>query len=478
MIVSYAQNYEDVMLLRALGDVERGFYVDIGAQDPIEDSVTRLFYENGWRGINAEPVPHWHQRLEHDRPDDVNLRVLVGDRTGSATIYEVVGTGLSTMDASLAASHAAAGKEVIARPTECVTLDSILARFAPADIHFLKIDVEGAEAQVLRGLSLRRYRPWVLVIESCAPNSRIETHSAWEPDVLDAGYRLVYRDGLNRFYLAHEHASREQAFAVPPNVLDDFIRHGEWSVRNELALLEVASGDQSKRIEILHATVAQRDEQLRQWSARAGELSAQAERLQHALDVREEQWKAANAEWEASAAEWKARAAGFAETIERVQRLADGRQAQLVEAAKAAARELAMRDEKLASLRVELMAVHAERELIEMEARRHEALLGQIISSRSWRLTRPLRVLGRLLRHGPGELIGAARARLGRAGLTGPTNGEPGAAASGPPTASPEPPQHQAAQPGAADPLSDRGEAALMLMDRARAASKPDPEAN
>ena len=34
---SSAQNFEDVMLYRALGDVETGFYIDVGAQDPIID---------------------------------------------------------------------------------------------------------------------------------------------------------------------------------------------------------------------------------------------------------------------------------------------------------------------------------------------------------------------------------------------------------------------------------------------------------
>ena len=38
--ISYAQNYEDVILWRALRDVERGFYVDVGAADPQVDSVT------------------------------------------------------------------------------------------------------------------------------------------------------------------------------------------------------------------------------------------------------------------------------------------------------------------------------------------------------------------------------------------------------------------------------------------------------
>ena len=76
--VSYAQNYEDVTLRRALRDVSSGFYVDVGANDPRVDSVTRAFYERGWHGINIEPVAHWHDRLQADRPRDINLRVAAG----------------------------------------------------------------------------------------------------------------------------------------------------------------------------------------------------------------------------------------------------------------------------------------------------------------------------------------------------------------------------------------------------------------
>src|SRR3546814_10407025 len=104
-LISYAQNGEDIMLWRALSDVERGCYVDVGAQDPVSDSVTKLFYEHGWRGINIEPVAHWFSRLQTDRPKDINLRLLVGSETGENTIYEVVDTGLSTTDPALAEQY-------------------------------------------------------------------------------------------------------------------------------------------------------------------------------------------------------------------------------------------------------------------------------------------------------------------------------------------------------------------------------------
>ena len=62
--VSYAQNYEDVMLWRVLRDVERGFYVDVGAADPEEWSVTRAFYDRGRSGINVEPLEEYFNKAD------------------------------------------------------------------------------------------------------------------------------------------------------------------------------------------------------------------------------------------------------------------------------------------------------------------------------------------------------------------------------------------------------------------------------
>ncbi len=75
--ISYAQNFEDVMLFRALEGIKKGFYIDVGAQDPVLDSVTKAFYERGWRGINVEPVEQWFKKLVADRPEDFNLQLAV-----------------------------------------------------------------------------------------------------------------------------------------------------------------------------------------------------------------------------------------------------------------------------------------------------------------------------------------------------------------------------------------------------------------
>ena len=49
----HAQNFEDVLLARCFEAQATGFYVDVGAEDPDIGSVTRHFYERGWRGLNV-----------------------------------------------------------------------------------------------------------------------------------------------------------------------------------------------------------------------------------------------------------------------------------------------------------------------------------------------------------------------------------------------------------------------------------------
>ncbi len=226
IFISYAQNHEDVMLWRALRQVESGFYIDVGAADPDEFSVTRAFYERGWHGINVEPEPTYAAALRAGRPRDLNLQLLLGAQPGRAVFQRIAGTGLSTLDAGIAAGHAKAGFAV-AEPldVEMKTLASVCEQHAPGTIHFLKIDVEGAEREVLLGADLRRHRPWIILVEATRPSSPERVSDRFEDLLFAADYRECWFDGLNTWYLAAEQdAALRGCFQVPPNVFDNFIQ--------------------------------------------------------------------------------------------------------------------------------------------------------------------------------------------------------------------------------------------------------------
>jgi FkbM family methyltransferase len=222
MFVSYAQNFEDVMLWRAFFDIEKGFYIDVGAQHPEIDSVSKAFYLRGWRGIHVEPIPEYAALLRQDRPDEQVFQAALGISSGLETIYAISNTGLSTGQSTVAERHKLeSGFESMPLVVPRITLDDVFRSSQQTEIHWLKIDVEGSERAVLEGWKAASFRPWVIVVEATLPGSQIENHDLWEPLIVKRGYSCVYRDGLNRFYLADEHSTLKERFAYPPNVFDD-----------------------------------------------------------------------------------------------------------------------------------------------------------------------------------------------------------------------------------------------------------------
>lgn len=224
--ISYAQNFEDVMLWRALKHVEKGFYIDIGAQDPVIDSVSLAFYEQGWRGVHVEPVSYYAEKIRNARPDETVIQAAVGDRSSARSFFEIVDTGLSTGDAQIAERHRKDGFAVRETVVPCISLADILDRYQDRDIHWLKIDVEGMEAEVLQGWQDSGVRPWVVVVESILPNTQVETFEDWESLVLSLGYEFVYFDGVNRFYVSRKHHELKVFFNAPPNSFDGFALSG------------------------------------------------------------------------------------------------------------------------------------------------------------------------------------------------------------------------------------------------------------
>jgi len=266
-VTSYAQNFEDVMLARAFPG-EKGFYIDVGANDPDIDNVTRVFYEPGWSGINIEPLSANMKALRKKRARDTNLEIAVGETDGSITFYEVgKWHGYSTTDPAIVEQHRKDGLEVIEHKVPVRKLSDVLDEHAKdIEVDFLKIDVEGTELSVLRGLDLRRHRPKVILLESKMPVTIYMVDRVDEvPDRADEytnylapfGYRFVYHDGLNAFFVADEHRVLEKAFARPPGIFDKISHDASIRpYREELELMRDRMQRDQRRYWIVMAVLA------------------------------------------------------------------------------------------------------------------------------------------------------------------------------------------------------------------------------
>ncbi len=148
------QFLEDLWLSLYGGLPEKGFYVDVGAADPVEGSMTAWLRERGgWEGLAIDGSPTWEPKW----PGVAGAKFLV----------EVVGaknwehTKFKVNRANPWESRIADDGE----PTAKRTLQSIFDEFSVERIDFLSLDVEGHEFDALRGFDLARYWPTVIVSE-------------------------------------------------------------------------------------------------------------------------------------------------------------------------------------------------------------------------------------------------------------------------------------------------------------------------
>jgi FkbM family methyltransferase len=217
MQLSYAQNLEDYHLTQVFRGTTAGTYVDVGGGHPVADNVSFYFYLQGWRGLVVEPQAKLAGLYAHVRPRDHTVSMLAGAQDGEIDFHTVDKLhGFSTTVQANAAGASAYGVGYQTTRLPVRRLSTLLDEARITAIDFLKIDVEGAEADVLAGLDWRRHRPRVIVVEAVEPGSMADASAKWEHLITREGYTFVFFDNLNRFYVADEAATLKSRFPVKP----------------------------------------------------------------------------------------------------------------------------------------------------------------------------------------------------------------------------------------------------------------------
>lgn len=193
--VSYAQNKEDIILATLLDNKRKGFYVDVGANDPVLDSVTKWFYDRGWSGVNVEPIPANIKEFARIRKRDKNLNVAIGAEEATLVLREYTSaSGHSTLSEEVKNQHA--GTKYKDHKVKVFPLKSILKDTVPTNttIDFLKVDVEGFEYEVISSNDWNVFRPVIVCIEA------VHGGLDWRPLLVHHNYELIFNDGINEYY--------------------------------------------------------------------------------------------------------------------------------------------------------------------------------------------------------------------------------------------------------------------------------------
>ena len=166
----------------AFPGVDDGYYVDVGSADGVKMSNTKVLDDLGWNGICIDPFPKGME----DRTCQT-FREVVYSEAGQKVEFKVAG-GLGGIEEHIDRYKKAVKEEETVELTT-TTLDDILARAnAPSFIHYMSIDIEGAELEALKGFSFSKYKVGALTIEhNFEEPKRTEIRRLLE----DKGYRHV-----------------------------------------------------------------------------------------------------------------------------------------------------------------------------------------------------------------------------------------------------------------------------------------------
>jgi FkbM family methyltransferase len=224
-----SQDGEDRLLWDLLGDRPGGFFIECGAADGLIDSVTYALEAAGWRGLLVEPQKAWADRARANRPHSTVAQTACSAPGGPASVQMRTVTG-DDESAGLMASLAsvddqrkldARGFALGTTTVPCTTMDALLAPLT-ARVDVLVLDVEGHELEVLKGLSLERYRPSVLLIESINQQDQaIRTHV--EPE----GYVFIAKVARNLLLV------RADEPALADRALELVTRSAHWPSPSE-----------------------------------------------------------------------------------------------------------------------------------------------------------------------------------------------------------------------------------------------------
>ncbi len=163
-------------------DFDRGYFVELGANDGLTQSNTYYFEAlRGWSGVLIEPIPELYRAAVklRQRSKVFNCACVSFDYPDSE--IEITYLNLMSMvegalkDATLARIHYEQGLAHMERTQNLApytirvparTLTSVLEEAGTTKIDLLSLDVEGYELDVLKGLDFERYAPAYMLIEA------------------------------------------------------------------------------------------------------------------------------------------------------------------------------------------------------------------------------------------------------------------------------------------------------------------------
>jgi len=207
--ISYSLEGEDLILASLLRNVERGTYIDAGANHPIVINNTFGFYQKGWSGLAIDGNASFSALWAEMRPNDTFVQGLLSNTMREVEFRIFPDDTMSSMDAETSERYSTrfdSGAGKIERMETSRLGDLHKAHLQGGEVHLLSVDVEGEDLNVLIGADLPTMRPGVVVVETknCSLHRPLDNELV--KYVTNQGYRLIAKTPLDAFFVLPEKA--------------------------------------------------------------------------------------------------------------------------------------------------------------------------------------------------------------------------------------------------------------------------------
>lgn len=206
---------------RIFGLRRTGYFVEVGAMDGQSHSNTCGLADIGWHGIYLEATERYAQKCwdRHSKNHVQVIRRAISDHTG--TLRFRFANALTTTDALSEQAYSEmdwsrSSLQDVYEDVPCTTLDRTLEEYrTPPGFDLLIVDVEGHEEQVLRGFSIEKWHPKMIIIEIqdehedfqklSNASEFFERFQRIRARIAGAGYVLIYKNTINSVYVHRDH---------------------------------------------------------------------------------------------------------------------------------------------------------------------------------------------------------------------------------------------------------------------------------
>lgn len=201
-MIYYSQHGEDVLAWLLLQEYSQGYFVEVGCIDGRRFSNTLFFEERGWKGMCVEAHEGYIDLIKTNRPGSCVVHCAVGEEDRDDVTFFATDRGsLSTLDERMQErwkrEFPSYFNGFVPQKVSQRKLDTLFGEYGVGEIDLLSIDIEGYEAEALRGLALQQFRPKVMIIES----DSAEHEAALDQLICTKGYTKIMKLYQNLFYV-------------------------------------------------------------------------------------------------------------------------------------------------------------------------------------------------------------------------------------------------------------------------------------